>query len=298
MHDPNMVTSGRTTSVSGDMGEGEQGEILIVSSEPSTPPEFDPRLYRLYLVENEETSVLVEARRLTMVRGQMLAISPWESVMFDPDARVIALAFHHNFFCVKVLRHEVFCDGVVFNRLMGTPVITMPSAEWPLLRARFAELRQIAGSPSPLRDERAIGSLRALLLQMADSKLRSVPKADEEGVRVGMLSDLVLRFQDLLETRFQEGQDTEFFADALGVTMSTLNRRVKAELGQTVRQAMNERLAVEARLQLRGGQKPIKQVAFDLGFDDPLYFSRFFKKHFGKAPSNYFVTEDPSAPSD
>ena len=31
-----------------------------------------------------------------------------------------------------------------------------------------------------------------------------------------------------------------------------------------------------------------EEVAIDLGFDDPLYFSRFFKKQFGVAPSHYF----------
>ncbi len=68
----------------------------------------------------------------------------------------------------------------------------------------------------------------------------------------------------------------------------TLNRKVKDELGKTVIQAVNERLAIAARVALRSGKKSIKEVAFDLGFAGPLYFSRFFKKQFGSPPTQYF----------
>jgi AraC family transcriptional activator of pobA len=63
---------------------------------------------------------------------------------------------------------------------------------------------------------------------------------------------------------------------------------LRENLGKTALQAINERIAIEARVELRSGQKSIKEVAIDLGFDDPLYFSRFFKKQFGVAPSHYF----------
>jgi AraC-like DNA-binding protein len=58
---------------------------------------------------------------------------------------------------------------------------------------------------------------------------------------------------------------------------------LRENLGKTALQAINERIAIEARVELRSGQKSIKEVAIDLGFDDPLYFSRFFKKQFGVA---------------
>lgn len=62
---------------------------------------------------------------------------------------------------------------------------------------------------------------------------------------------------------------------------STLSRRVKEELGRSVMQVVAERLAIAARVALRSEEKSIKEVSFELGFSDPLYFSRFYKKQFG-----------------
>ena len=262
---------------------------LWVQVNAGSPTEYPSGLYRIYFKEVKEASVILDNRRLSMTAGQLLPVSPGERVRFEGAATIRSLAFHHDFFCVRVKRSEVYCDGIVFNRVAGKPLITLPEREWPLLKSRFEELNEIVRMKGAFAVERSISGLRSILLQAAESKLRATAHSPDPSMPDGRISDLVLRFQDLVEEHYLDRKDMNFFCDALGVTATTLNRHLKAELGQTAMQALNERIAIAARVELRSGQKSVKEVAFDLGFDDPLYFSRFFKKQFGMSPSDYFT---------
>ncbi|MFZ1499216.1 MAG: helix-turn-helix domain-containing protein [Giesbergeria sp.] len=71
-----------------------------------------------------------------------------------------------------------------------------------------------------------------------------------------------------------------------------LNRLVRAETGLSAQQIVHERLVREACRRLMHVQAPVSQLAFDLGFIDPAYFSRFFRRHVGIAPAAYRSAAD------
>jgi len=262
--------------------------ILIIQAEPGVPPQYPNDLYRVYFIDSGFQKASVDNQQVDVAPGDVLTASPAEQVVFSEELRVRSVAFHHDFFCVRVKRTEVYCDGVVFNRVAGQPRVVLPEQERPLSVQHFIELNEIVKSSGSLVKERAISTLRSILLQTAEFKMMQMTAdagADMHGSRI---SELVLRFQDLLEAHYLEHREVQFYCDRLNVTPSSLNRHLKSELDQTVLQAVNERIAIAARIELRSGRKSVKEVAIDLGFDDPLYFSRFFKKQFGYSPSHYF----------
>ncbi len=268
----------------------EIGELpdLLVQPKPGPPPAYSVELYRLFFADSADVTLTFEDQPIVLKQGHMLTLSPGESVAFAKGAKVTSLSFHHNFFCVRVQRDEVYCDGVVFNRLSGLPIVAFPEPEQAIIRANFKELTSILSNRGPFGHERALNSLRALLLHAAEFKLDGSDETAEIAEMPTKLSALVLSFQSLVEETYAERKGASFYSDTLGVTLSTLNRRVKEELGLTIMQAVNERLAIAARVALRSGERSVKDVALDLGFADPLYFSRFFKKQFGSPPSHYF----------
>ena len=261
---------------------------LLVQSKPGGPPLYTTEYYRLFFIESGYAHAKLDNWHVAVSAGDLIPLSPGEEATFDGNLNTLAVAFHHDFYCVRVKRQEVYCDGVVFNRLNGKPSITLPESEWSLCQDRFAEIEEILQSDGVFANERAINALRAILLQAAEFKMQQLSREEESELIAAPMSDLVLRFQDLLEAYFVDHRDIGFYCDSLNVTATVLNRRLKSELGQTALQAINERVAIAARVELRSGRKSVKEVAFDLGFEDPLYFSRFFKKQFGYAPSHYF----------
>lgn len=122
----------------------------------------------------------------------------------------------------------------------------------------------------------------ALLLAMAETLARCVaaPVAQVAG------GDARLdRFRQLVEVHYRSHRDLAFYADALGMTPRTLARLTGARLGCTPMDLVHRRLASEARRLLRYTNATAAQVAGELGFEDPSYFSRFYVRMTGRRPA-------------
>jgi AraC family transcriptional activator of pobA len=77
------------------------------------------------------------------------------------------------------------------------------------------------------------------------------------------------------------------YALELGVTPGHLNALCRWHLGQSAGSLIRQRLALEAKRMLIYGDIPAFAVARELGFRDPAYFSRFFKREVGAAPRRF-----------
>ena len=96
---------------------------------------------------------------------------------------------------------------------------------------------------------------------------------------------LVRRFRALVETSYRAHRPLSHYAAQLNCTERTLARQVNEALGMTPRQVINRRLLVEARRLLRFTNAGCADVAAELGFDDPSYFSRFYLREAGIRPN-------------
>lgn len=95
---------------------------------------------------------------------------------------------------------------------------------------------------------------------------------------------LVARFREVLERSFREHLTVEACASLLAVSPARLRAACRAVAGSSPTDMMHQRLALEAQRVMRYSNMSIAQVAAYLGFGDPAYFSRFFRKHCGCAP--------------
>ncbi len=95
------------------------------------------------------------------------------------------------------------------------------------------------------------------------------------------------RFVVLVEAHHREHWPVSRYADHLGLTPERLNRLTRAQTGQGALQLIHERLVREACRRLTYIAAPVSKLAFELGFDDPAYFCRFFKRLTGRSPRAY-----------
>lgn len=101
---------------------------------------------------------------------------------------------------------------------------------------------------------------------------------------------LLAKLDALIDVHFSEEKSTEFYCSRLSYLERTLNNLVKAERGKTVFMLIQERILKEAKHLLLTTAMPVKTMAFILGFEDPAYFSRFFKRLSGMSPKQYRST--------
>jgi AraC family transcriptional activator of pobA len=95
------------------------------------------------------------------------------------------------------------------------------------------------------------------------------------------------RFAGRLEHDFRRHHDAAHYADALGVRAATLSRALAHVTGRATKELVTDRVMLEAARLLRYTDLTVQEVGHRVGFRDPLYFSRAFKRHQGEAPQGY-----------
>ena len=95
------------------------------------------------------------------------------------------------------------------------------------------------------------------------------------------------RFRQLVELHYRENLRIDEFARRLGVTRSHLHAACLRATGQTPLALLHDRLRDEACARLRQTDLSVEQVGYGLGFRDPGYFNRFFKRLTGYSPGAY-----------
>jgi len=90
-----------------------------------------------------------------------------------------------------------------------------------------------------------------------------------------------------VEQHFLEHWRLTRYADRLGLSTQRLNRLARAESGRSALEIVHDRLTREACRRLYYVAAPAEKLALELGFDDPAYFSRFFKRRTGMSPRRW-----------
>lgn len=97
----------------------------------------------------------------------------------------------------------------------------------------------------------------------------------------------VAELMKLIDKNFINEKETDFYANLLGVTNRKINELCKKGTGKTVKQHLQEKLILEIKKEIRLRRKSLKEIAFDLGFNEPAYFTRFFKQHTNLTPTEF-----------
>ncbi|KFF24861.1 helix-turn-helix domain-containing protein [Chryseobacterium vrystaatense] len=100
-------------------------------------------------------------------------------------------------------------------------------------------------------------------------------------------------FMELLERQFPIDSPEAFlklktpndYAQSLSIHVNSLNRSVKEMTGKTTSQQITSRIVQEANALLKHTDWNISEIAYGLGFDEPAYFTNFFKKQTGLTPN-------------
>lgn len=97
----------------------------------------------------------------------------------------------------------------------------------------------------------------------------------------------VYNFCMLLDTYYCKEWKASFYSQKLGLSEKRLNQILKEKMNKTITQLVHARLILEAKRNLRASELTIKEISYRLNFEDPSYFSRFFKNNTGATPEEF-----------
>ncbi|HVU97079.1 MAG TPA: helix-turn-helix transcriptional regulator [Puia sp.] len=140
-------------------------------------------------------------------------------------------------------------------------------------------------------NEKRGGYLDAIKAHLDLFFIEYLRQSKNEGPRPDAASDYTQdRYEDfcrLLEVNIKEIKNVSRYASMLNLSTYQLNAITKSSVGKTASDLINEQIVLEAKRYLLATPNQIKEIAWDLGFEDPSYFIRFFKKHTGDSPDSF-----------
>ncbi|UAL09283.1 helix-turn-helix domain-containing protein [Caulobacter segnis] len=175
------------------------------------------------------------------------------------------------------------------GREPGFAALFRAACQLPLPRdSRVSDVLAVLGRELVWTAPGRAAAVEAQLLTLLVEALRLLVQARASGPAAqGAQARLVARYRELIETHFREGLTLEAYAERLGCTVSRLRVACLKAAGAAPLRLVHDRTMLEAKRALIHSNMTIAEVAYQLGFDDPAYFSRFFSRAEGCSPRRY-----------
>ncbi|MGE8437190.1 MAG: helix-turn-helix domain-containing protein [Pseudomonas palmensis] len=199
----------------------------------------------------------------------------------DVDGYVVTLAAP----LVELLQRQL--TGVPAALQRGASYLAGADADY--LNSLFSTLQAEYQQDLPGRELQLHSLINLMVVWISRQQLRrsagaQVPERGREYLQ---------RFNGLVEQQFRQQPSVEQLAHQVGVSVATLNTLCRALAGQSALQIVHQRIVLEAKRDLIYTSLTINQLADSLGFADPAYFSRFFRRMTGLSPRD-FRRREPS----
>ncbi|MEJ5092188.1 helix-turn-helix domain-containing protein [Sphingobacterium faecium] len=95
------------------------------------------------------------------------------------------------------------------------------------------------------------------------------------------------KLMSLIETHFITEKGAAFYVKKLNISAKKLNQICESITNKKIKYLIQDRIILEIRKELYLGKKTVKEIAYELGFTEPSYLTRFTKKHTGLTPKEF-----------
>ncbi|MDO5607449.1 MAG: AraC family transcriptional regulator [Capnocytophaga sp.] len=192
------------------------------------------------------------------------------------------LQFHGDFYCIEYHKKEVACNGLLFNNIFLMPHIHISTESYREIRTIFDKITNECISSNEF-SQSVLKSYLQLVLALSSKEKSMMLNQETLGVDHNMASE----FQSSLEKHYCTERSVMFYAGKAGLTVDAFSKKIKQSLGKTPTKLIQERVVLEAKKKLHLTHKSIKEIAYEMNFEDEFYFSRFFKKAVGQSPKHF-----------
>ena len=228
--------------------------------------------------------VVIDEIVYTMPGTCILPLVSNQHFVFEHPESLTAWQFNREFYCIVDHDAEVGCVGFLFYGIRHPMFIVLDKQE----AEEMAHMEKVFSSEMMLTDNFQGEMLRTLLKRVIIKTTRMARNQSESyQLFPDEKMDIIRKFSLLLEANFKQQHEVRFYAAALNKSPKTLSN-VFALLKQPSPSVLiRNRIILEAKRYLHYTEKSAKEIAFELGFESPAHFSRFFKMYAGTNISEF-----------
>ena len=231
-------------------------------------------LYTFVWARNSDVDVVIDGVPITLKKNQILSLTAIQQFQFISGKGVQVYQFNREFYCIKDHDEEVGCVGLLFFGNTYIPIVDLDTEE----QKKFAMLHDVFMDEINTKDNIQAEMLRMLMARFI-IKVTRLFKSNTNNVLPQKNSNDTLRHYNLLvETHFKKEHNVAFYANLLNKSPKTLSNSF-SKFKRSPLQVIHDRLVLETKRQLLYTDRTAKEIAYDIGFEDPSHLSRLFKKH-------------------
>jgi len=242
-----------------------------------------PRRIRKYVLiwcASGSATIVIDENEFVLQPNTVVTITSGQVHYFKKAkaAKGFVLEFTYDFFCKDDKDIELIFHNSLFCHFAMNEVIALGKSQ---LAER--ELKQIAIElqQKPYQYLISVHSmLKLILVEINRSKIKL-------GGEIYKPDALFLKFLETIRANFKNNLTVRQMAVSLHATEAKLNELSKLHTGRTAQSVIHGLIASEAKRLFTYEKLSVKEVAYELGFNDPFYFSNFFKKQTKQSPKSY-----------
>ncbi|RYY36886.1 MAG: helix-turn-helix domain-containing protein [Sphingobacteriaceae bacterium] len=193
--------------------------------------------------------------------------------------------YNRDFYCIQIHDEEVACDGLLYNNINNMPMTIVPEPEATFIDHLFAHIEKEFRVQDTSQEE----MLRTYLKQILIKSTRLWKQQHLGGILTQQMgdTDTFRQFTRLVDAHYKQKHTVADYADLMLIAPKTLTHKFKKMNLPAPNEVIKDRIMLEAKRLLVHTGMSAKEIAYELGYDDPAYFSRLFLIKTGESPSGF-----------
>jgi len=200
------------------------------------------------------------------------------------DSYGYVVLFSRDFYYLNLPNKNILYELPFLNNNNSEPILNLNEAGFQVFNQLVENIKKEYESENDLKESVIQSYLNILLIK---SKSFFDQLKGDANSKDNPSSKLVYDFRILVEKNYRNLHLVKEYANLLATTPEHLNDETRKITGKTASDLISDRIVLETKRLLLYSELSNKEIAYFLNYDDPSYFSRFFKNKLGLSPSEF-----------
>jgi len=259
----------------------------ILKFKPTDHNQFDFHklsFYALFLCTQNDGKYNVNFKEYKFKKGTLFTLRKDNIHKFyETKGKGLLLIFTEDFIVHHTNKIEASKTFLLFNEMLTSPKLQLNDADYlevmnivKLIKKEYFEVS----------DDYSLNILRNYI-QVIITKLFRIKSNNNDVFADNKYLSMFLQLQDLVEKECFNNKKVSFYAKEMGVSSKTLNNVTQAILHKTTKTFINDLVIIQAKRLISNSQNSLTEIAYQMGFEDPTNFFKYFRKYTGESPSQF-----------
>ncbi|WP_310556972.1 helix-turn-helix domain-containing protein [Flavobacterium sp.] len=232
---------------------------------------------------NQETILNIDGIEFKILPYQMVLLTEFHKIDISKINEMKMIKFNRKFYCIHEFNEKIGCRGILFFWASEIPIISLNEENI----TKFELLWTVFQAELKLKDDLQGEMLKMLLKRFLIMATRIYKEFHQMKDIEESKIDVIRNYFYFVETNYKTKHSVADYAILLNKPAKSITNLFAAHYNKSPLKVIQERIHIEAKRYLGFSDRSIKEIAYDLGFDDMQSFSRFFKNIEGVSPKEF-----------